>query len=45
VDVSLSQATLPEPVQAFDQRLLQNPANRQLAMDDYKTAFGSCSTP
>lgn len=38
---SLSQATLPEPVQAFYQRMLQNPAIRQSAMDDYKTTFGS----
>jgi hypothetical protein len=38
---SLSQATLPEPVPAFYQRLVQNPAIRQSAMDDYKTTFGS----
>jgi hypothetical protein len=38
---ALSQATLPEPVQAFYQRLVQNPVIRQSAMDDYKTTFGS----
>jgi hypothetical protein len=38
---ALSQATLPEPVQAFYERMLQNPAIRQSAMDDYKTTFGS----
>jgi hypothetical protein len=38
---ALSRATLPEPVQAFYQRLVQNPAIRQSAMDDYKTTFGS----
>jgi len=38
---ALSQATLPESVQAFYQRMLRNPAIRQSAMDDYKTTFGS----
>jgi hypothetical protein len=38
---SLSQATLPETVPAFYDRMVQNPAIRQSAMDDYKTTFGS----
>src|SRR4029453_13065254 len=33
--------TLPEPLPAFYHRLVENPAIRQSAMDDYKTTFGS----
>jgi hypothetical protein len=38
---AISQSTLPESVPAFYQRMVENPAIRQSAMDDYKTTFGS----
>jgi hypothetical protein len=38
---AISQATLPEPVPAFYNRMVENPVIRQSAMDDYKTTFGS----
>ena len=38
---AISQGTLPEPLPAFYHRMVENPAIRQSAMDDYKTTFGS----